>query len=141
MLACERYTYFDADLTAERRRATELFRLFNVTEDAAKPRESSNSCWATSVRSRSSSRPSTVPTVGTPTSATYVVSELVVAILLDNNEVHIGDHVMVGPFVQIYTAAHPLEAEAGTRGWEVAKPVVIGRTTSGSGAAPSCCRG
>ena len=37
----------------------------------------------------------------------------------------IGNHVMLGPVVQIYTAAHPLEAGARNRGWEVAKPVVI----------------
>ena len=46
-------------------------------------------------------------------------------VILDNNEVRIGHHVMIGPFVQIYTAAHPLEAGARNRGWEVAKPVVI----------------
>jgi maltose O-acetyltransferase len=32
---------------------------------------------------------------------------------------------MIGPLVQIYTAAHPLEAEARIQGWEVAKPIVI----------------
>ncbi len=45
--------------------------------------------------------------------------------IIDCNEVRIGDHVMVGPGVQIYTAAHALEAEARNQGWEVAKSVVI----------------
>jgi len=45
--------------------------------------------------------------------------------ILDNNEVHIGDHVMVGPAVQIYTAAHSLQAEARIQGWEIARPIVI----------------
>jgi maltose O-acetyltransferase len=39
--------------------------------------------------------------------------------------VHIGDHVMVGPAVQIYTAAHLLQAQARNQGLEVAKPIVI----------------
>ncbi|MFN2195290.1 MAG: sugar O-acetyltransferase [Anaerolineales bacterium] len=45
--------------------------------------------------------------------------------ILDCNEVRIGNHVMIGPSVQIYTAAHHLLAEPRNQGWEVAKPVVI----------------
>jgi len=45
--------------------------------------------------------------------------------ILDNNEVHIGHYVMIGPAVQIYTAAHLLQAEPRIQGWEVAKPIVI----------------
>jgi len=45
--------------------------------------------------------------------------------ILDCNEVRIGHHVMIGPAVQIYTAACDLQAEARIRGWEVAKPIVI----------------
>ncbi len=45
--------------------------------------------------------------------------------ILDNNVVRIGSHVMIGPAVQIYTAAHLLQAEARIAGWEVTKPVVI----------------
>jgi maltose O-acetyltransferase len=32
---------------------------------------------------------------------------------------------MIGPNVQIYTAAHDLRAEARIQGWEVARPVLI----------------
>jgi len=45
--------------------------------------------------------------------------------VLDNNDVSIGHHVMIGPSVQIYTAAHVLQAEARNRGDEVAKPIRI----------------
>ncbi len=45
--------------------------------------------------------------------------------ILDNNEVRIGHHVMVGPNVQIYTAAHSLEPIARAEGWEVARPITI----------------
>jgi maltose O-acetyltransferase len=45
--------------------------------------------------------------------------------ILDNNQVSIGDHVMVGPAVQIYTAAHLLEATLRNQGLEVAKPITV----------------
>jgi acetyltransferase-like isoleucine patch superfamily enzyme len=45
--------------------------------------------------------------------------------ILDNNEVRIGNHAMIGPGVQIYTAAHPLRADVRNEGWKVAKPIVI----------------
>jgi maltose O-acetyltransferase len=46
--------------------------------------------------------------------------------VIDNNTVRIGDHAMLGPGVQIYTAAHPLDAESRNQGWEVTRPVTIG---------------
>jgi len=48
--------------------------------------------------------------------------------IIDNNRVEIGDHAMLGPGVQIYTAAHPLDAESRNRGWEVTQPVTIGNS-------------
>jgi maltose O-acetyltransferase len=45
--------------------------------------------------------------------------------ILDNNEVRIGNHVMIDPAVQIYTAAHDLLAETRIQGWETAKPIEI----------------
>lgn len=55
--------------------------------------------------------------------------------ILDNNVVRIGDHVMIGPAVQIYTAAHPLEFEERIAGWEVAKAITIGDNVWIGGAA------
>jgi maltose O-acetyltransferase len=49
----------------------------------------------------------------------------VLCTILDCNEVHIGHHVMIGPNVQIYTAAHLLQAEPRIQGWEVANPIAI----------------
>jgi maltose O-acetyltransferase len=45
--------------------------------------------------------------------------------ILDCNKVTIGHHVMIGPSVQIYTAAHDIQAETRNQGWEVAKPIEI----------------
>ena len=47
------------------------------------------------------------------------------ATLLDNAPIRIGAHVMIGPNVQIYTAAHALEADERIQGTETALPVTI----------------
>ncbi len=46
-------------------------------------------------------------------------------VILDCNEVHIGNHVLMASKVQIYTAYHPLEAEVRRSGLEAAAPIVI----------------
>ncbi|EHQ9267191.1 sugar O-acetyltransferase [Vibrio parahaemolyticus] len=48
------------------------------------------------------------------------------AIILDNGQVEIGANVMIGPRVQIYTAAHSLDTQRRLAGDEIAKPVKIG---------------
>lgn len=59
-------------------------------------------------------------------------------IVLDVMPVVIGDDVLIGPAVQIYTALHPLPAEERRRGLEYAKPVSIGSDVWIGGAAVIC---
>lgn len=47
-------------------------------------------------------------------------------VVLDVAPVRIGDHVLIGPAVQIYTATHPMSARGRRRGLEVGKPIEIG---------------
>ncbi|QIW15728.1 galactoside O-acetyltransferase [Pasteurellaceae bacterium RH1A] len=47
-------------------------------------------------------------------------------IILDNGGVTIGDNVMFGPNVSLYTVNHPLDPSLRAEGWETAKPIVIG---------------
>ena len=47
-------------------------------------------------------------------------------IILDVNKVKIGDNVLLGPNVQIYTAAHPIDPNERLTGKEFAKSIVIG---------------
>ena len=47
-------------------------------------------------------------------------------VVLDCNEVHIGDRVQLGPKVQLYTATHPLDPAERRTGWESALPITIG---------------
>lgn len=46
--------------------------------------------------------------------------------ILDVMEVNIGDNVLLGPNVQIYTAIHPLDVKTRNSWLEFAKPVTIG---------------
>ncbi len=47
-------------------------------------------------------------------------------IFLDVNEIIIGDNVLLGPRVSIYTAAHPIDPEIRCSGLEYGKKIVIG---------------
>lgn len=47
-------------------------------------------------------------------------------VILDCNEVHIGDNVLCAPNVQIYTAHHPIAPTVRLTGQELATPVTIG---------------
>ncbi|MGB6128218.1 MAG: sugar O-acetyltransferase [Psychrilyobacter sp.] len=46
--------------------------------------------------------------------------------ILDVNRVIIGDNVMFGPNVQVYTATHPLDPKERIKGLESSKPITIG---------------
>ncbi len=58
--------------------------------------------------------------------------------ILDVMKVEIGDNVMLAPYVQIYTATHPLEAKERNSGREFAKPVSIGNDVWIGGGAIIC---
>jgi maltose O-acetyltransferase len=47
-------------------------------------------------------------------------------VILDCNRVRIGDNVQCGPYVQILTAYHPIEARDRIKGPELAAPITIG---------------
>ncbi|MEB3355338.1 MAG: sugar O-acetyltransferase [Synechococcales bacterium] len=47
-------------------------------------------------------------------------------VILDCNVVRLGDRVLIGPKVQIYTATHSLDPAVRDGGWEYALPVTIG---------------
>lgn len=47
-------------------------------------------------------------------------------VFLDCAPIEIGDHVLLGPCVQLYAATHPLDAEVRRQGLEYAEPITIG---------------
>jgi maltose O-acetyltransferase len=46
--------------------------------------------------------------------------------ILDCAQVKIGDNVMCGPNVSLFTAGHPLDFQIRNQGWEYAYPIIIG---------------
>jgi maltose O-acetyltransferase len=124
MLAGEGYDIFDPELVARRRKVKELLHRFN-SEEAELERLSLLQQLLGEVGRQSIIEPPFYCSYGENTYLGDHVFLNSLCTILDNNEVRIGNHVMLGPVVQIYTAAHPLEAGARNRGREVAKPVVI----------------
>jgi maltose O-acetyltransferase len=124
MLAGERYNCLDPGLEAERQETKKLRRAHNLTE-AVPERQIILRRLLGQIGQTSIIEPPFYCSCGRNTHVGDHVFLNHSCTILDNNEVHIGHHVMVGPVVQIYTAAHLLRAEARIQGWEVAKPIVI----------------
>ncbi len=124
MLAGEMYNCLDPDLEAERQKTKKLLRLYNLTESAPE-RQTILQQLLGQIGQNSIIEPPFYCSYGQNIHLGEHVFLNVLCIILDCNEVRIGDHVMIGPGVQIYTAAHMLEAEARNQGWEIAKPIVI----------------
>lgn len=61
-------------------------------------------------------------------------------VFLDCNTITIGDRVLLGPKVQIYTATHPFEPQVRAQGWEMAYAVAIGDDVWIGGGAIICPR-
>lgn len=59
-------------------------------------------------------------------------------VILDVVKVRIGDNVLFGPAVQVYTASHPLSAQERRSGLEFGRPVVIGNDVWLGGGAIVC---
>ena len=124
MLAGERYNCLDPELAAERTEVKALLRQYNTAVDDT---------------TRHTLLPQLLGRVGqnsfieAPFHCTYgrnlYLGHHVYfnfnCVVVDNNRVEIGNHVMLGPTVQLYTAVHPLEAEERIAGWEIALPIVI----------------
>jgi maltose O-acetyltransferase len=124
MLAGEIYNCLDPELEAERQRTKELLRRYNLTEDVHE-RQTILQQLLGKIGQNSIIEPPFYCSYG---QNTYIGDHVFLNYLcniIDNNEVHIGHHVMIGPLVQIYTAAHLLQVEARIQGLEEAKPIVI----------------
>lgn len=124
MLAGEHYNLLDPELEVDRQKAKELMHRYNKTETDAERYPILQQMlgavgkdvliWA--------------PFYCSYGRNTYLGDDVFInymCVILDNNEVRIGNHVMIGPSVQIYTAAHDLQAASRIKGWETAKPITI----------------
>lgn len=59
-------------------------------------------------------------------------------VILDCNEVHLGDNLQCAPYVQIYTATHPIDPTVRASGLEFALPICIGNNVWIGGGAIIC---
>lgn len=147
MLAGELYCAADPDLIKERKRARQLTRLYNSTaEDELEQRD------ALRHASRSQILQELFGTVGENAeieppfycdygSNIHVGDRLYMnfgCVILDCNTVHIGDHVMCAPYVQIYTAYHTTDPQPRLADLECAAPVRIGNNVWLGGNAIVC---
>ena len=124
VLAGESYNLLDPELDAIRQRTKGLLRLYNLSATAPE-RQTILRQLLGHIGQDSLIEPPFHCAYGQNIHIGDHVFLNVLCTILDCNEVHIGHHVMIGPNVQIYTAAHDLRAEARIQGCEVAKPIVI----------------
>jgi maltose O-acetyltransferase len=124
MLAGEKYNCLDPDLETERQKAKKLLRRYNLTE-AGSERHTLLQQLLKQIGQDSIIEPPFYCAYGQNIYIGDHVYLNVLCTILDCNKVEIGHYVMIGPNVQIYTAAHMLQAESRIQGWEVAKSVVI----------------
>lgn len=124
MLAGETYNCMDPDLEVERQKVKKMLRDYNQME-ATPERRTALQRLLGHIGQNSFIEPPFYCVYGYNIYLGDHVFLNVLCNILDCNEVEIGDHVMIGPSVQIYTAAHAIQAEPRNRGMEVAKAVVI----------------
>jgi maltose O-acetyltransferase len=124
MLAGEIYNCLDPDLEAERRKVEGLLQLYNLTV-ALPERQTILQKLLGKVGENTVIEPPFYCVYGQNIHIGDHVYLNILCTILDCNVVTIGNHVMIGPSVQIYTAAHELQAEARNQGLEVARRIVI----------------
>lgn len=127
MLAGELYTAADPELVAERIEARRLMRLFNATREDEPDRR-------TELLGQLFGQVGPTVEVEPPFYCDYgkyiFAGDRLYAnygcVILDVNEVHIGAGAYLAPYVQIYTAHHPVDPATRRSGVELATPVRIG---------------
>lgn len=124
MLAGEKYNCLDPDLDLERQKVKESLRQYNRT-DSLPERQTILGHLFGGIGQNSIIEPPFHCVYGYNIYFGDHVFLNHSCTILDCNKVQIGHHTMIGPNVQIYTAAHELLAEERIQGWEVAKPISI----------------
>lgn len=124
MLAGERYNILDPELESDTQKVKKLLHRYNLSEETPERRTILEELLG-AVGQDATIWPPFYCTYGRNIYLGDYVFINYMCTILDNNDVRIGNHVMIGPSVQIYTAAHDLQAETRNQGWEVAKAIEI----------------
>ena len=112
MLAGERYNILDAGLYAERQQVKRLLRRYNSSEDAAERKSLLQQLLGQAGQNILIIEPPFYCIYGKNIFIGDNTYLNVLCTILDCNQVRTGRDVMIGPNVQIYTAAHDFKAEA-----------------------------
>jgi maltose O-acetyltransferase len=127
MLSGDLYLASDPQLVTMRRRARDLTRSYNQTADEeVLQRTDILKGLFGRVGSRITIEPPFYCDYG---SNIFAGSDFYMnfgCVILDCAEVHFGESVLCGPYVQIYTASHPLDAKLRASGPELAKTIRVG---------------
>lgn len=126
MLSGRLYKSFDAELLAERQRAKEIvFRYNSLQPSLVEERNELLRSLFGSVKGNFFIEPPFRCDYG----CNIEIGENFYAnynlVILDCAKVTIGDNVLIGPNVGIYTAGHPLHFELRNEEWEFASPITI----------------
>lgn len=127
MLADELYLASDPELVAESRQAFHLTRLYNgeAAENLEQRAEILRHLFG-----RVGQNVSIVPPFHCDYGQNIYIGDNFYmnygGVILDCNMVQIGDNVLCGPYVQIYTAYHPVDPTVRMTGLELAAPITIG---------------
>jgi maltose O-acetyltransferase len=126
MLAGELYNVLDTQLATERQRARDLLKRLN---DSREDEQEERAIIIGALFGRQTDvyiQPPFFCDYGTNISLGEKVFFNFNCVVLDVAPVQIGNHVLFGPAVQLYTAAHPVKAGERRRELECGKPIVIG---------------
>jgi maltose O-acetyltransferase len=127
MLAGEPYRSADPELVAETERAQRLVAQYNVTSgEATELRMVLLRQLCGSVGDGAVIRPPFACDYGYNIRLGRNAFMNFNCVFLDCAPIEIGDNLQMGPAVQVYTAAHPLEADVRRSGLEYARPIRIG---------------
>lgn len=139
MLAGQFYRASDPELAAEHQRAMRLVRLYNgTTETEGEQRTQLLRELFGSIGENAQIVPQFYCDYGSNIFAGRNFYMNYGCVILDCNTVHIGDDVMCAPYVQIYTAHHPIDPKERLTGLELASPVRIGNNVWIGGGAIIC---
>lgn len=139
MLAGALYLASDPELKTESKRASRLLRAYNQTteEEAAKRDE-----MLRSLLGHVGEKPQIVPPFHCDYGSHIRLGDRFYmnygGVILDCNTVHIGNDVLCGPYVQLYTAYHPTDPTMRLTGRELAAPIRIGNNVWLGGGAIVC---
>ncbi len=138
MLAGELYDPLDPQLVRERRRCRDLCKLLNESRENQQEERKHILAELLGYESDAWIQPPFFCDYGTNIALGRQVYFNFNCVVLDVMQVSVGDYVLFGPAVQIYTATHPLSAAERRAGREFAQPVTIGSDVWVGGGAILC---